>query len=773
MREGFQNIAEASVIGEENRIFQFHKGGNESDMLVEVSAGDEAIHFYIDGVESADTVDHAPDGNTPYLLTELEDLYFTNQEVTGVLLHPDHPPMYIEIALDGSVSGTYLPSNAVPKVDYRDANSPSQAPTLSDTYKIKFEDSTGGNDPVWIDGKRWLFKYDGKWAVGDGGNILEYKYNTTASTMTKHLNDAMSRISSLNTEGTTYVLTTTDSANHSVLISGPNAGKMMEIIPRNPDADRHVSITSDIAESQTLEAAWSYPTYVQYPDGAGNYFQCIKPNSPKVGVNDPTFPEYWTDIGSTKPDTFDWQYPDGNIWQAFAVGVFTESYSPGGRGFPTVGVIHQQRMILMANPGFTMGIFGSRINQYKDFTRGPQDDDPFFFAIDTSDTPTIKWAESQQNLIIGTSGGDYNLTAQVTLSPSDIQALKQNNARSHGSKAVTINTDIFYIEQGKEKVRATGYIRDVQAQSSKDVSLIAEHLLDARAKRIVLMQTPEVVVFILRDDGSLACISYSHEQQNAAWYEFETQGEITDIAVCYTSSTGYTPPAYDPTDVLNTMNTDEDELWVTVTYDGGTTHYIEKMPYPKRVFKAAVEPGDSFLVDQHLVNMDGWIRGTMTTGDSNVISGLGQFEGLTVACMVEDAWTGEYEVKEGIIILDAADIEDSYSGTYSVGFRYTATARTFEMAVGNNKGSALFTRRRWNRIFVKTINSALPTINGKLPPDRDPAVLMGISDIIKTGLQDVEIRDVGWGDGSLLIEQPYPYPTEILGIGGEYSSNNA
>ena len=68
MREGFENITPTSVLTEPNRIFQFHKGGETSDMLVEVSADDGLIHFYIDGVELSDTVVH------DYTLAELEEL---------------------------------------------------------------------------------------------------------------------------------------------------------------------------------------------------------------------------------------------------------------------------------------------------------------------------------------------------------------------------------------------------------------------------------------------------------------------------------------------------------------------------------------------------------------------------------------------------------------------------------------------------------------------------------------------------------------------------
>ena len=86
MREGFENVVQIPFTSQPCRIFQFHKGGAESDMIVVVTAGDSSIRFYIDGVVQPYVLTH------DYLQSELEDLYFTNQEVTGVLCHANHPP---------------------------------------------------------------------------------------------------------------------------------------------------------------------------------------------------------------------------------------------------------------------------------------------------------------------------------------------------------------------------------------------------------------------------------------------------------------------------------------------------------------------------------------------------------------------------------------------------------------------------------------------------------------------------------------------------------
>jgi hypothetical protein len=710
-------------------------------------------------------------------------------------------------------------------MNYNDSDSPTASLQGAATYVIDF---INGAVDTWNPSRNFTLRYSGIWAASEGERRV-FEFSAVAATLAERVEEALGLIATLKTTGTRVTVVPgaagEDFDTVEVTITGPYAGGLIEIFNVNELADRYVSITTDVDDIAILEPAWSYPTYVFHE---GVYYECILPHSPvttglgppPVVTTEPPDATYWTPL-SVKPETFDWQYPEtiltgtvtvpalsafvvgtgtlfteelsvgdwvniagepvevetitddtnlklvlahtdgatdvpisigGNIWTRHAV-----QYSPGGRGFPTIGVIHQQRMVLMAQTAFPTAVFGSRIGQYRDFTLGPQDDDPFFFALDTSDNPVIKWATAQRKLLLGTSSGDYALQAQIVLTPSDVQAVKQNAARSHGASPVTINTDVFYIEQGKSKLRSTGYSDDLNSQTSKDISLIAEHLLNSRCKRLALMQTPEVLVFGLREDGSLVVISYSHELGTGAWFEFESEGKIIDMTTAYSTTT------------------DEDELWAIITYDDGVTRFLQKMPYPKRVFTVAEYPADPHLVDQGLVCLDGWLTGTIATGDNNIITGLDQYEQLRVTATVDDAYAGEYVVVDGAIVLDEPPDDDvpNYSGTWAVGLGYQGLAETFEEVRGNPKGSGLGTKRRWNWLRLKTLNSALPKINGQLPEDRTPSTVMGTAEIIRPGLDDVGVTNLGWADGSITILQDRPYPTQILGFYGEFGVGSA
>jgi len=168
--------------------------------------------------------------------------------------------------------------------------------------------------------------------------------------------------------------------------------------------------------------------------------------------------------------------------------------------------------------------------------------------------------------------------------------------------------------------------------------------------------------------------------------------------------------------------------------------------------------------------MDSWISGTAV---DNVITGLAHLEGQVVAALVDDAWTGTYTVAGGQITLDDTNISGSepYNGLSATGLLYKGTLETLEMASGQPAGTGHGSVRKWNQLFVRTLDSALPTINGTLPADRNPAALMNIADIIRPGIVDHEVRQLGFGDGSVLIEQSRPFPTQILGLFGQFKSS--
>jgi hypothetical protein len=441
-------------------------------------------------------------------------------------------------------------------------------------------------------------------------------------------------------------------------------------------------------------------------------------------------------VGIGKPAGFDYQYPTGNDWAAGVI------YSPKDRGFPTVCAFHQQRLILMANKDNPTALYGSGIGDYFQFTPGPNDDEPWIYVLDSSDSPQIKWANSDRQLMLGTSNGEWLVSAEVTITPTDISAQRQNAARSHLTRPVQVNNEVFYIEQGLRKLRGTQYFRERNANVSSYASVGAEHLIATDGiKRIVVQHVPEVMVTMVTTVGQIVTFVYEKDQNVLAFTPFKTDGEVYDVCAFFS------------------LPFNRDDTYISVKRNGNWL--IEKMRYPCSKLCGP-------LADNGLVFMDGWVTGQVTTDElsgAKIITGLNHLEGKEVWVLVDDAWQiGTFIVTGGIVSMPTSTPD----GTFAAGLPYIGDMQTFEANEVIRALTGMGTKRRWVSLTTRVLNSALPVIETKRDRDRTPATPMGKAETVREGLQDITQNVQGYGDGKIKISHDKPYPLHVIAFFGEY-----
>ena len=763
------------------RIFQFHRGGDVSDILIEVSSG--LIRFWVedpDGTfhlfEDLNTllVDEDDDffltdeddgfflavgisaDDAPYDVDELDQIYFTNQANFGILCHPSHPPIYITIFTDGSLLAQQLPIEKIPLFTYNDIKNPGfQAG--EGNWRIIFPDGWGTAQYVYY------MTYKGVTAKATNSALLTVVFGQDA-VVDNAPNIKAGIEAAAFVQGIIVTAIVTPVVGSEATVGGvelaydinitgdeggwePTAVRLFPYYWGSFDPTLLIETLSPVTQNRSgddliggdsiEEDAWSYPGMITIEEPAASgtfvYYQ-VKRSHTAAAINEPgvgaDWDSFWILLGGAVPDGYDYQYPSGNLWVDGTV------YFEQDRGFPTVPVFHDQRLILMANKDNPTALYGSAIARYQSFEPGPEDDNPFIFVLDSSDTPAIKWAHSHLDLMIGTSSGDWRISAKVTITPTDIQANQQNKARADLNMVSQVDTEIFYIEQGQRKLRVTRYVRDMTSFSSTDASLLSEELVSASGiKRLTASYVPEVMLTMVRNDGQPIFLTYEKVNQVMAFAPCKTDGFVNDAAAYYS------------------LFNKEDFVYFAIERNGA--YVLERMRYPCGKICAP-------LSTNNIVYLDSWVTGTLT---GKVIDGLDHLTGKEVAVLVDDAWQiGTFEVEAGQVVLTGDYIIGS---NYAVGLLYEGTMTTFEVP-DNLRGTGMGAKRRWVELTTRLLNSALPTVYGQRAEDRTPSTPMGIAETVRDGVQDVNQSTVGYGNGSITVVMDRPYPCQVLAFFGEY-----
>ena len=176
-------------------------------------------------------------------------------------------------------------------------------------------------------------------------------------------------------------------------------------------------------------------------------------------------------------------------------------------------------------------------------------------------------------MLMLTSGGEYKVGGgSEAFTPTNQKAEPQEYRGINNLPPVVIGGRIVYVQHQGSVIRDLTYSYDVDKYTGDDVSLLAAHLFEGHTiVALAYQQTPNTIVWCVREDGMLLGMTYIKEQDVYAWHKHTTAGKFTDVC---------------------TISGDrEEELWAIVERDG--THYVEQMVSQIR----NTAPEDQFYVD--------------------------------------------------------------------------------------------------------------------------------------------------------------------------------
>ncbi len=346
-----------------------------------------------------------------------------------------------------------------------------------------------------------------------------------------------------------------------------------------------------------------------------------------------------------------------SVYQESDVSVAVSAWAEGAwndyRGFPRSVTFYGNRLWWAGTTNNPQGMWGSRVGFYEDHTGGVADSDAVDITISDNDVSSIEWLTSTQSLIVGSARKEYIVSASDR---NDAITPKDNIAKPHSTNGslhiqpVEVDGGMMYAQRLGYKMLMLSYQYLDDAYNSTDTNRLAPHMFQYPAKDISKQGTPETVVWVTREDGTLCAYRYDKDEEISAWSRIVT-GALVDS------------PTHPFISSAVIAGSTEDRVWTVVQREvnGITNYYVERFAY-----RNYVALSDSLFLDS---------AKTVTTDSVGTLSRLHYLEGHTVTVMLDTEKIGDYLITNGQIIGLTADTE------YTVGLPYMSKLRTMAFAV--------------------------------------------------------------------------------------------
>ncbi len=195
---------------------------------------------------------------------------------------------------------------------------------------------------------------------------------------------------------------------------------------------------------------------------------------------------------------------------------------------PREMVVHHNRLIFAGSSIRPSTIFGSEVYHYMDFGAGINDDDPWIVTMSGDKVGRILWLAVTDQLYIGTSGGIFAVNGVIT--PTQFQLRKVTSHSTSEIKAISAAGSLLFFHKDKQTLREVEYADQAENYRAFDVSIYSPHLFDEyKAIKMIVVNEPSLVIWILREDGTLVSLSYEKTVGMYAFARHELHGQVFDI----------------------------------------------------------------------------------------------------------------------------------------------------------------------------------------------------------------------------------------------------
>lgn len=398
-----------------------------------------------------------------------------------------------------------------------------------------------------------------------------------------------------------------------------------------------------------------------------------------------------------------------------------EQLISAARGDPGSCGIHRQRLLFGNFPAPAKNVFcASATGDITDFDVGTGlDTDAIVELIDRDAGIGVRHFGSTEQLLFFTQSGSRYVPEQVgaPLSPTNVDLLKIGPEAAAQPVPLLVSEGMLFVEERSGRVLAaipTGNVR--RSWNIADLSELAFHLCGTPVEiELLAAQTgSDRKVFLVRDDGILAVMSYRRNETTSAWMTWQTLGQ-----------------------------------WRSVVAANGSLYMVVARTI-NGVLKYRLEVMDTTIYGDGIVSIP------------TLLTTVPQYANQTVSVWDGPAYVGDY-LMDGTGAL--VGVSDTHTAV-QVGFDSQVTAELVPPIDGSD---GLRKKLRIVRVEAEAINSSPFTVNGFDPSGYTNSVGVGGPMVLKSGTR--RFRTLGRSrTQTALIFQAHAGPLEIRSVTMEVTS---
>lgn len=248
-----------------------------------------------------------------------------------------------------------------------------------------------------------------------------------------------------------------------------------------------------------------------------------------------------TTPGSTFSDTGQqWDVtinpPVANVFRDHNSTLYGNPNSPNLLSIPQAVSYCKQRLFFGNFSDDPTRIVASQIGRYSCYNQGTPitDLDVVDFSIAGNRVAAVRFVFELLDTIIFTQSGEYSAVGDGTeVTPSDIGLKKHSGNGCSLLPPLILNSTALYVQARGNIVRDFAWNWQVNGYDGSDLTRYAYHLLEGHTiVSWAYQQTPNSIVWMVRDDGIVLGLTYVKEDQILAWHHHDFPGGFVEDVSC-------------------------------------------------------------------------------------------------------------------------------------------------------------------------------------------------------------------------------------------------